>query len=169
VTLLRSLLALLLALAGTLLWPGPWADRGFVPDFLLLAALGAGLFATVEAAVAAGVAAGLLVGLASLEPFGLDAALLAAVALFAGRVRAYFAATHPAVQALLALGSCSLLSLLRILRMAAAGAPPAASDLLPLMAGAVATALAAPVVLFVIEALRIFRGPRPPEGRPQLV
>jgi len=169
VSLLRSVLALLAALAGTLLWPGPWADAGLVPDFLLLAAVGAGLFGSAEAAVAAGIAAGLLGGLCTVEPFGLGASMLAAVALLAGRVREYVSATHPAVQGLYAGLSAAALGTGRLLLLSASGSPAAASDLLPVAASAAATAAAAPVVLFVVDALRIFRGPRPPEGRTQLV
>ncbi len=168
-SLLRSVLTLLAALGGTLLWPERWADLGLAPDFLLLAAVGAGLFGSAEAAVAAGIAAGLLGGLGSLEPFGLGAAMLAAVALLAGRVREYVSASHPAVQGLLSGGAAAALGAVRILLLSASGSPAAAADLLPVAASAAATAAAAPVVLFVVEALRIFRGPRPPEGRLQLV
>ena len=145
------------------------ADLGLTPDFLLLMAVGAGLFGTAEAAVAAGIAAGLLGGLATLEPFGLDAALLAAVALLAGQVREYFHASHPTVQAVLSLAAALLAGLVRLLVLAVSGGPPVPGDLVPLAAAALATAVAAPVVLFVVDALRIFRGPRRPEGRLQLV
>jgi len=169
VSLLRSILALAAALVGTLLWPERFADAGFAPDFLLLMAVGAGLFGSSEAAVAAAIAAGLLGGLATLEPFGLEAALLVGVALLAGRVREYFSASHPTVQALLAGGAAAALGGVRLLLLAASSGFPVAGDLLPVLAGAAATAGAAPVVLFVVDALRVFRGPRPPEGRLQLV
>ena len=168
-SLLRSILALGAALAGILLWPERFSDPGLTPDFLLIMAVGAGLFGTAEAAVAAGIAAGLLGGLATLQPFCLDAALLAGVALVAGRVREYFSASHPAVQGLLAGGAAAALGLVRILLLTASGAPWTAGDLVPVAASAAATAAAAPVVLFVVDALRVFRGPRPPEGRLQLV
>jgi cell shape-determining protein MreD len=169
VTLLRSVLALVLALAGVLLWPGALADLGLVPDFLLLAALGAGLFGKPEAAVAAGIAAGLLGGAASLEPFGLEAALLGAAALLANRLRFYFQADHPAVQGVLAGSTALLIGGIRLALLVAAAGPAALGALPAVLAGAAATAVAAPVVLFVVEALRLFRGPRAPEGRPQLV
>ena len=167
--LLRSVLALAAALAGTMLWPAGWADAGFTPDFLLLAALGAGLFGAPEAAVAVGIAAGLLGGLATLTPFGLDAALLAGVALVAVRVREYVSASHAGIQALAAFLAAGILGTVRLLVLAASGAPPTFSDLVPLAASAVATAAAAPAVLLVVDALRVFRGPRKAEGRLQLV
>ena len=58
---------------------------------------------------------------------------------------------------------------MRILLLSASGAPWTPGDLLPVAASVAATAAAAPVVLFVVDALRVFRGPRPPEGRLQLV
>jgi rod shape-determining protein MreD len=145
------------------------ADAGLVPDFLLLAVLGAGLFGTAEAAVAAGVGAGLLAGVASLEPFGLDAALLGATALLAGKLRYYFRAEHPAVQGVLAGSAALALGGIRLARLAAVAGPGALGSWPAVLAGALATAVAAPVVLFLLDALHVFRGPRPAGGRPQLV
>jgi cell shape-determining protein MreD len=169
VSLLRSVVALLAALAGVLLWPRALADLGLVPDFLLIAALGAGLFGKPDAAVAAGIAAGLLGGATSLEPFGLEAALLGGAALLANRVRFYFQADHPAVQGVLAGGAAILVGCLRIALLAASTGPAALRGLPGVVVGAAATAAAAPVALFFVDALRIFRGRRVPEGRPQLV
>ncbi len=168
-TLLRAAAFLVLALAGTLLWPGSLAETGLVPDFLLLAVLGAGLFGTAEAAVAAGVAAGLLGGIASLEPFGLQAALLGGTAMLAGRLRFYFRAEHPAVQGILAGAAALALGGIRLGRLATVAGSPVLGSWPSILAGALATAVAAPVVLFLVDAMRVFRGPRTAGGRPRLV
>lgn len=164
----RPPLALLGSLAALLLWPEGPGDRGLRPDFLLLFALGAGLFGREGAGLVAGAVAGLLAAPFSLEPFGLDAALLATAGLAAGRVRVYLAAGHPGVQGALAAVAALLAGLVRLLLLEASGAPVASLGLLPaLLAGVAATAAAAPVVLFLLDALHVFRVPE--AGRPLLV
>jgi hypothetical protein len=162
VTLLRALAVLLLAAVGSLLLPPGPGDMGLRPDLLLLVALAAGLHGAPGAGVAAGIAAGLLGGLFTLEPYGFDAALLGACGLVGSKLRVYVKAGHPGVQAALAGSLAAVLG-------AGSGDIDAAAMVPALLAGAAATALAAPVVLFVLDAIAAFRGPRPPEGRPSLV
>ena len=167
---LRALPVVLLALAGAFAWPRGPADLGFRPDFLLLAALGAGLFGPGDTGAWTGIAAGLLAGPGTLEPFGFDAALLGAAGMLATKVRYWFRADHAAVQGVMAGATALLLGLLRLARLEASGGSPDVLGTLPaVLAGAAATAAAAPLVLFVLDALRVFRGPRKPEGRPRLV
>ena len=168
-TLLRALLVLFLAAAGSLLWPAGPGDVGLRPDLLLLAALSAGLHGAKGAGVAAGVVAGLLGGLFTLEPYGLDAALLGACGLVGSKVRIYVRAGHPGVQAALAGTLALLVGACLLARLGAGSGEIDLPAMLPaLVAGAAATAAAAPILLFVLDAVAAFRGPRPPEGRPSL-
>ena len=166
---LKPVLLLLFSLAGLLCWPAGPTDIGLRPDFLLLYAVGAGLFGGEEAGLAAGVAAGLLAAPLSLEPFGLDAAILGASGLAAAKAGIYLRGEHPGVQGavsgLLALAAGSL----RLLLMEISGAGVGSLGLMPaVLAGAAATAAAAPVALFLMDAGSVFR-PRRPEGRLSLV
>ena len=165
----RAGVALLLAMAGTLRWPAGLSDTGFRPDFLLLFAVGAGLFGRETAGFAAGVVAGLLAAPLSLDPFGLDAALLGLSGLAAAKVGIYLTAEHPGVQGALAGLLCLAAGLLRLLLLEVSGGNPASLSLLPaVLAGAAATAAAAPVVLFLHDACSVFRTRRA-EGRLSLV
>ncbi len=167
-TRVKAAAALLGSLAASLAWPGGLAERGLRPDFLLLFSLGAGLLGGARAGFAGGVLAGILAAPLTLEPFGLDAALLGACGLLSGELRHFFSAVHPGVQGTLAgllfLGT----SLLRLLLLEVSGAPVASLGLLPaVLAGTAATAAAAPVVLLLLDALSVFRTPE--RGRPVLV
>jgi cell shape-determining protein MreD len=162
------LVALALAAAGR--GPSAAVERGLLPDPFLLLALGAGLFGSAGTAVGAGVAAGLAGGLLSVEPWGLDGALLGAVALAAHRIRPFFRADHPGVQGVLAFLAVLLLGGVRLALLALPGTVAAAAGSLPaVLASALATAAAAPVLLFVLDGIGAFRGPRAPEGRLSLV
>jgi cell shape-determining protein MreD len=167
---LRVAILVALALVATGRGPEAAAERGLLPDLFLLLALGAGLFGSAATAVGTGVAAGLAGGLLSVEPWGLDAALLGAVALGAHRIRPYFRADHPAVQGVLAFLAVVLLGGIRLALLALPGTVAAAAASLPaVLASALATAAAAPVLLFVLDGVGAFRGPRAPGGRPSLV
>ena len=162
------LLALLAALAGTLLWPAGAAERGLVPDFLLLLVLAAGLQGRGHTGVLTGIAAGLLAAPLTLEPFGLDAAVLGLAGLAAARVRGWLRGDHPGVQSALAAAAVLLPGILRLLRMAVGpGEARVGSLLLPLLLAAVATAAAAPVVIPAVGLLGLFR--EPARRRPALV
>lgn len=164
----KPILALAAALAASLAWPAGLGERGLRPDFLMIFALGAGLFGREPAGRVAGVAAGLLAAPLTLEPFGLDAALLGAAGLAAGKVRVFFTAGHPGVQGVLAGVFFLLASLARLLLLELSGAAAGSLGMLPaVLAGTVATATAAPVGLFLLDALSVFRAPE--RGRPVLV
>ena len=157
----KAVLALLLALAGTLRWPAGAAEAGFQPDFLLLFAVGAGLFGREAVGFGAGVVAGLLAAPLTLDPFGLDAAVLGVAGLAAAKAGIYLTAEHPGVQGalagLLALGT----GVLRLVLLEVSGANPASFSLLPaVLAAAAATAAAAPVLLFLLDAFSVFRSRR---------
>jgi len=156
---------LALALAGSLLWPARWEERGLRPDFLLLAVLAAGLHGTALEGAAAGVAAGLLVAPLTAEPFGMDAALFGACGYAAGRARVYFRSDHPGVQGGLAAAAVLAVGTARLLRLEAGGADPASLALLRwLAASALATALAAPPAILLLRAARLLQARRPGAG-----
>ena len=158
---LKPALCLLLALAALLAWPAAATDLGVRPDFLLLYAVGAGLFGREGAGLAAGVAAGLLAAPLSLDPFGLDAALLGASGIVAAKAGVYLRGEHPGVQGALAGLLALAAGVLRLLLLEVSGTHAASLSLLPaILAGAAATAAAAPVALFLLDAGSVFRARR---------
>ncbi len=165
----KAAAALLAALAGTLLWPAGWADRGLRPDFLLVFAVGAGLLGGARAGCVAGVAAGLLAAPLTLDPFGLDAALLGLSGIAAAKAGSCLRAGHPAVTSGLAAACALLCGLLRLCLIAISGDGGFSLGMLAcVFLGAAATAAAAPFVIFLLDALDLFRE-RKPEGRLTLV
>jgi rod shape-determining protein MreD len=170
VTAVRAGAAVLLALLAALLWPEGWTDAGWRPEFLLLATLAAGLLGKGDEGAWTGIAAGLAVAPLTLEPFGWDAALLGALGLAVSRTRPSLRADRAGVRATVAGTAALLLGLLRVLRLGAAGAGgPVAPLLATVLAGAAATAVAAPTVLFLLDAAGLFRSRRPGAGRASLV
>lgn len=168
-SLAKAATALLAAIAGTLLWPEGWTDRGFRPDFPLLLAVGAGLFGGARAGCLAGMAAGLLAAPLTLDPFGLDAALLGIAGVGAARAAVYLSGGHPGVQSAVAALAALAAGLLRLAILVATGSGFGALGTLPaVLAGVAATAAAAPVALFLLDVLGVFRERRE-EGRLTLV
>jgi len=158
VSALRVALLVAAALAATLAWPAGLSDLGLRPDWLLLAAVAAGVLGQGAAGAWTGIAGGLAAAPLTLEPFGFDAALLGAAGAAAARLASIVRADRAAAQAALA-GSLALAaSLVRCLRLEAAAEGASFAGMLPaVLAGAAATAAAAPAVLFVLDGLRLFR------------
>ena len=152
--------ALLLAVAGTAVWPAGLAARGWVPDLLLLVTVAAGLQGRGRTGFLVGVLAGLLAGPLSLEPFGWDAALLGSAGLVTASLRTYLRGDHPGVQAVLAGGLALALGGLRVLRLEMTEGEIALLGLVPLVfAGALATAALAPALVSGLDGLGAFRAP----------
>jgi rod shape-determining protein MreD len=167
VILLRVALVLAAAVAGGLAWPGALADRGFRPDFLLVAAVAGGVLGPRAAGAWTGIAGGLAAAPLTAEPFGFDAALLGAAGMAAEGLRGAVRADRATAQAVLAGVLALLVGVARVLRLEASGGGVPSLALLPaVLAGAIATAVAAPAAIFLLDGLRAFRvrerpGPAP--------
>jgi rod shape-determining protein MreD len=167
---LRVALLVAAALAATISWPAGLSDAGFRPDWLLLAALAAGVLGDGAAGAWTGIAGGLAAAPLTLEPFGFDAAVLGAVGGAAGYLGAFVRADRPLAQAILAFSLALLAALARCVRLEAAAEGASFSGMLPAaLAGALATAVAAPAVLFVLDGVRLFRQAKDEPWRRSLV
>jgi len=157
---LPILIAVAAAILGDLLWPMGWTERGLRPDFVLLVVIAAGFLGRRQSGFQVGVVAGFLLAPLTMEPFGLDAALLGACGIVADHLSVYVRTTHTAVQTTVAALLSLVLGLLVLLRIELAAADAETLSLLgPVVLGAACTGLAAPIVLAVMDALSVF-GPR---------
>ncbi|MHC4922936.1 MAG: rod shape-determining protein MreD [Planctomycetota bacterium] len=164
----RIMVAVAMAVLAGVLWPSGWTERGLRPDFALLVVVAAGFLGRAQAGFQAGLLAGFLVAPLTLEPFGLDAALLGASGILAGQLRAYVKGDHAAVQTTV----CALMSLaLGVLALVRLELTSAEVHSLPLLGSVVlsaaTTGLLAPPVFLLLEGLRVFGHRR--EGRLTLV